>query len=474
MAIAPAEFKRVRELLYQLSGISLSDAKENLVEARLNKRVRALGLPGYGAYLDLIASDLGGEETTEFINALTTNKTAFFRENHHFDFLRREIFGRRRPSDPPIRIWSAASSSGQEPYSIAMVARETGTPVTILASDIDTQVLAKAGQAVYPLSDFSEVDARLWQRHCLKGSGASAGMVRIRPDVANLVDFRQINLIGTDWQGIGPFDVIFCRNVIIYFDRPTQQRLMERFAELLRPGGWLILGHSETLTWLGPLFEPLGDTVYRKPGGSALPPPAPVAVATAPTEPSKPVEPKLKENRIIAGGVYASDQPSIVRTLLGSCVAACLYDPAKGIGGMNHFMLPTSLEVDNMPARFGVHAMELLINRIMNLGGDRRRLKAKVFGASRVIEAFKEGPQVAEKNALFIREFLKAEGIPIVAEKLGGTEPLEVRFHIHSGRVQVKALATKAAKDALADERKYRARVVVEAAQPAAASVELF
>ncbi|MBL8984489.1 MAG: hypothetical protein JNL26_20045 [Gemmatimonadetes bacterium] len=434
------EFAFLRELIMRAAGIHLTDQKRSLVEGRLARRLRHHGWRDYGPYVELLRDgDPNETELRELINAVTTNKTSFFREQHHFDYLRTDVFPEF--SGRSLRIWSAASSTGEEPYSIAMTARDARVNVEILASDIDTNVLNTARMGVYSEERVADLSADLQRRHFLRGEGDKAGFVRVRPEVRAMVNFLRINLVEGSWPATELFDVIFCRNVIIYFTRETQDVLFRRFAERLKPGGAMIIGHSENLSWLSDLYEPVGKTIYRRVGGAPRRSHATrktlesmrIVPAAPPPPPPRPVV------RIEAGGVHAAKSATEIRTVLGSCVAACVYDPAMRVGGMNHFMLPSGESADR-PARYGVHAMELLINQVMKLGGERSRLRAKVFGGAAVIRALKSGADVGRKNSEFIRSFLAAERIPIEAEQLEGDQPLEVRFQTDTARVRVRAI----------------------------------
>lgn len=265
------DFQRIRRIINKAAGISLADGKRELVYSRLSRLLRQRGLRRFGDYCDLLETGGDTADLGEFVNALTTNLTSFFRESHHFEFLahdlipaliRERTFGNRR-----IRIWSAGCSTGEEPYSMAMVLRETlpavGWDVKILATDLDSNVLATAERGVYEwnrVKDLSETRLRRWFQ---KGRGEQSGLVRTASTLRNLITFRQLNLMD-DWPMSGPFDVIFCRNVVIYFDKPTQRTLFERFADLLVDQGHLLVGHSESLFKVTERFVPLGKTIYRK------------------------------------------------------------------------------------------------------------------------------------------------------------------------------------------------------------------
>ncbi|MEI2783689.1 MAG: protein-glutamate O-methyltransferase CheR [Candidatus Competibacter sp.] len=269
---ADQDFQRIRRIINEIAGISLAEGKRELVYSRLSRRLRQLGLRRFDEYCRLL--ETGGEdnpELGEFVNALTTNLTSFFRESHHFDFLGKELLPalirERSLSNRRIRIWSAGCSTGEEPYSIAMVVRETlpavGWDVKILATDLDSNVLATADRGVYDanrVKDLSEVRLRRWFQ---RGRDAQSGQVRVAPELRDLIVFRRLNLM-LDWPMSGPFDVVFCRNVVIYFDKPTQRVLFERFADLLAERGHLFVGHSESLFKVTDRFVPLGKTIYRR------------------------------------------------------------------------------------------------------------------------------------------------------------------------------------------------------------------
>ncbi|HYD51787.1 MAG TPA: CheR family methyltransferase [Gemmatimonadaceae bacterium] len=445
--ITVAQFEALRALIYRETGISLSDAKRQLVESRLARRLRALELDDYGEYHDLLRREGSDAERRELVNCITTNKTSFFREPHHFTYLRDIVFpalsaGRR------LRIWSAGCSTGEEPYTIAITALEhfgadAARRVQILATDIDTEVLARAERAVYDERTLGDLPPHVRHNWFLRGTGRSTGLARVRPEARALVEFRQLNLMSPAWPLEDDLDVVFCRNVIIYFDAPTRLRLIERFVERLRPGGHLMLGHSEIVPPEVTSLESLRNTTFRKAGRAD----ADTGRAAS--------APRLAQARVDAGDVFASAEPAVARTLLGSCVAACLYDPVARVGGMNHFMLPAASADTEVTTRYGVHAMEVLINEIMRRGGDRRRLEAKVFGAASVLRLSTGAADVATLNARFIREFLAAEDIPLRAHRLGGTHALDVIFHTGDGRARVRALAGDEARQAVEHDARH-------------------
>ena len=258
------DLDRARRLIYQQAGIALSHAKRNMIYSRLARCLRQIGEVSIPRYLDRVESgDLAVIET--FTNALTTNLTSFFREPHHFPILANHL--RRAGAPRPLEIWCAACSTGEEAYSIAMTAVEAfgsfAPPVRILASDIDTNVLATAQTGIYSEEHIEAITPERRRRFFLRGRGANAGKVCVREELRALVTFRRINLQGQGWPQRGSLDAIFCRNVMIYFDRPTQFGILERFAPLLRHDGRLFTGHSESLHHAARLFRPLGMTVYQ-------------------------------------------------------------------------------------------------------------------------------------------------------------------------------------------------------------------
>ncbi|MFV8781578.1 CheR family methyltransferase [Microbulbifer sp. SA54] len=262
LELTDRDFHRIRSLIAERAGIVLAEHKRDMVYSRLGRCIRQRGLCRFGDYLSLLESGHGGAVWEEFVNALTTNLTAFFRESHHFQLLADHLRGRTEP----VRVWSAGASTGEEPYSIAMTLHEVLGPQArgeVLATDIDSEALARARQGIYPVDQVRRQlgDEKL-RRYFQKGSGTRAGLARIRPELAKLVQFERLNLVGPQWDINQRFDAIFCRNVMIYFDRSTQTRLLERFAPLLKSDGLLFVGHSESFTHITQKFRLRGKTVY--------------------------------------------------------------------------------------------------------------------------------------------------------------------------------------------------------------------
>ena len=259
------DFQRVRSLIHARAGIALADSKRDMVYSRISRRLRALSLSSFGDYLDWLQKEGDDDEWQAFTNALTTNLTSFFREEHHFDHLREQLPAMRRGSGP-VRIWCSAASTGEEPYSIAIAACEAfGTlspPVEIIATDIDTAVLATAERGVYPLERVERLSSERKRTFFQRGTGSNAGKVRVNPALKRLLNFAPLNLLDARYPLQGPFSAIFCRNVMIYFDKPTQREILARMRPLLDPQGFLYAGHSESFFHAADLFRNLGRTIY--------------------------------------------------------------------------------------------------------------------------------------------------------------------------------------------------------------------
>jgi chemotaxis protein methyltransferase CheR len=570
VAIDDREFELFRNLIHEATGIALSNQKRQLLCSRLAKRLRHHGLRSFTEYYEFLRKrDPARAEQRILINCVTTNKTEFFRESHHFDFLRStvvaELQARVARGEPrKLRIWSAGCSTGEEPYTIAMLLADSISAISewdikILASDIDTDVLDQAANGVYTEHLTDRVPATI-RRFAFEPYGEH-GAVRVRRELRDLIKFRQINLIAPTWPIRTHFDVIFCRNVTIYFNRATQRQVYEHFSRYLQPDGYFIAGHSENLSWLPQLFTAAGNTIYRlnpelaakrsvaprhrslppaarprsrrppaaasarapsqRPAGrvrpkSLRPPPipslspssqhpaagskllgssyhSPVIIESTPVSrlpskspsrrpPASPslaaneivLEPHVKRARIQSGEVWSSEQPSLVSTVLGSCVAACLFDPIAAVGGMNHFMLPEAPEGSLLAASYGSNAMELLINQLLKAGARRDRLKAKLFGGAHVLKNSDQGHKVAESNAAFAKEYLERESIAVLAQRLGGTNPLLVNFFTHTGKVLLRTIQGKAATIGEKELRYYKALTKKISQPPPSGDVTLF
>jgi chemotaxis protein methyltransferase CheR len=267
-ALREADFVRISKLAYDHCGLDLHHGKQILVAARLSKKIRELGLTSFDQYYDHVVRDKTGAAMTAMVDSLTTNHTSFFREPRHFDLLRNTIFPALR-NRAEIHLWSAACSSGEEPYSIAMSLLEVSRTDAlakgrILATDISTRVLAKAKQATYAAERFQGMTMPMMQRYLLKSNNGL--LYRFKPEVRGMIRFERLNLMDELPRGYR-CSVLFCRNIMIYFDRPTQQNLVERLATHLEPGGYLLIGHSESLNNIAHDLEYVSPATYRKPGG---------------------------------------------------------------------------------------------------------------------------------------------------------------------------------------------------------------
>src|SRR5450830_963077 len=257
------DFERVRAMIYKRAGIALADSKQEMVYSRLARRLRATGISSFVRYLDDLEAGRMGDEWEAFTNALTTNLTSFFREAHHFPLLAEHV----KKLSGPITIWCSASSTGEEPYSIAMTLCEAygslTPPAQIIATDIDTNVLATGANGVYPMERIDKLSPERVKKFFLRGKGNQEGYVRVRPELRKMVTFKQLNLLGDSWPVQGQFDVIFCRNVMIYFDKPTQSKILSRFVPLMKPHALLFAGHSENFLYVSDALKLKGKTVYE-------------------------------------------------------------------------------------------------------------------------------------------------------------------------------------------------------------------
>lgn len=272
--LSDREFSMFQKLIHAETGIYLPESKKALVVARLGRRLRALDLPTFGSYFDVVASDTA-EKTTMFDN-ICTNETRFFREPRQFEFLENEVLPRWRKrgeaglAPKRIRAWSAACSTGEEPFSLAMFLRthfplEDGWNVEILASDISTKVLAAAREAVWPIERAQDIPTEYLRAYMLRGVRSEEGKMRAQANLRSMVEFRRLNLNDDRYDIEGPFDLVFCRNVLIYFNRETKAAVIERMARLLSPDGLLFLGHSETLHSAAHALRHAGPTAYARP-----------------------------------------------------------------------------------------------------------------------------------------------------------------------------------------------------------------
>ena len=260
-----ADFSRVQALIYKHAGISLHDGKHAMVYSRLSRRLRETGHDSFDAYLTWLEKEGNAREWQEFVNALTTNLTSFFREEHHFQILAQHL--KSKPASTSWRVWCNAASTGEEPYSIVMTAQEAlgaGAHFKLIASDIDSNVLNTASNGIYRMENVKSLSQERLHRFFMRGKASNAGMVRVKPELRRMIEFMQVNLIRDDWPFKEPFDIVFCRNVMIYFDAPTQRKVLERIHRVMKPGGLLFVGHAENFSESRDLFVLRGKTVYER------------------------------------------------------------------------------------------------------------------------------------------------------------------------------------------------------------------
>ena len=264
LALSDKEFTQFQKMIYDIAGISMSDAKKPLVSGRLAKRVKHHALNSYDDYFKLLMKNSVEGELQVAIDLLTTNETYFFREPKHFEFMRDKVLPARKPGRP-FRLWSAASSSGEEPYSIAMLLADVlgEAPWEMVASDISSRILERARSGLYPMERAEDIPKHYLSRFCLKGTGSQDGKFLIAKELRNRVQYRQVNL-NEELPKMGEFDVIFLRNVMIYFDMETKKQVVGRMIPLLVPGGYLIIGHSESLNGVTDELKVVMPSVYRK------------------------------------------------------------------------------------------------------------------------------------------------------------------------------------------------------------------
>lgn len=447
-ALTHGEFKSLAGLVYEKTGISLADSKKPLLSSRLQKRLRANGLESFGAYYDFVVSN--DDEVEQLINAITTNKTDFFREAVQFKYLKETLLpalvSQRRYR---LRLWSAAASTGEEAWTMAMALYDAlpepdRWDVRILGTDIDTDVLAKGRSGLYSLERVRGIEPHVLARHFEPTDEGYS----VRPHLRKWVDFRRMNLIAPKWPHNQVFDAVFCRNVIIYFDQQTKDRLIRRFAQHVAPDGRLFVGLSEAVHWMPDVWKAVGPSVYVHADAIDAQAHAKLRAEIPPTPPPVRAPRKFRSShpganlpavRIIVGQVEARSEPSVISTLLGSCVGVALYDPVRKIGGMNHFLLPSKQELSEVRvASHGAYAMELLVNAVLKLGAQRRDLRAKIFGGGRVLQGM--GTDIGAANLKFAHMFLEQDSIPIVAVRAGGEGGLDVSFMTATGQAFVRPI----------------------------------
>ncbi len=265
-----ADFKKLKSIVYDRTGISIADHKKDMIYGRIARRLRALTMKKFEDYIQFLMSEQGEEEVADFVNAVTTNLTRFFREDHHFYHLRDDVLKplAEKPNKKRLRLWSAGCSSGMECYSMAIMVAESipnldSWDVKILATDIDSNMLKRGNDGIYTAKDIEDIPPEFRKKYFVRIGEKGAGTYQAVEKLRHLCFFKPLNFI-EPWPVKGPFDVIFCRNVVIYFDKPTQQRVFNNFANVLGDDGWLYIGHSENLASVSDKFKLIGKTIYKK------------------------------------------------------------------------------------------------------------------------------------------------------------------------------------------------------------------
>ncbi|MBF0224869.1 MAG: hypothetical protein HQK76_05380 [Desulfobacterales bacterium] len=435
LKISDKTFYKFSNFIFKECGINLQIAKKIMLSSRLSKRLKTLNFNSFEEYYDYLGTPYGrSQELSLMIDAVTTNKTDFFRESKHFSYLTQAIIPDLIESDKyqtwkKFNIWSAGCSTGEEPYTIAMVLSELeqkyrNISFSILGTDICLKALNKAVNGIYHHDQIDPIPGAFRKKYLLKSKDNASDLVRITPQLRSKIEFKRLNFMDANYKLENSMDVIFCRNVLIYFDKQTQETILKKLCNNLSNGGYLFTGHSETLSGFNLPLTPIFQTIYKKHTSDS----------------DQTFKKERKKVYLHIGELYASRFPCVIRTVLGSCVAVCLFDPKTRIGGMNHIFLPgkADLKYFDSSARYGINAMELLINKIVKLGGVRKRFVAKVFGGSGMIPSFSEN--IGQRNIEFAVSFLKMENIPTISHSLGGNDGRVILFYPDTGDVFVKKI----------------------------------
>ncbi len=417
-------------------------AKKTMLQARLQKRLWKLDIESFEDYYTYVFSPEGRElELQQMIDVVTTNKTDFFRESNHFDYLVERILPEiisRQGTDRQFIFWCAGCSSGEEPYSLAMVLhnfgleRHHGFHFLILATDVSSRVLEKARLGIYEEESAEPIPTEFRKRYLLKSKEAEKNVVRISPEIRAYVRFRQVNLVSGEFGFRETMDVIFCRNVIIYFNRDVQEQVIGRLYQHLGPGGYLFTGHSETLNGLSVPLKAVAHTVYQKEVTAHLSPNLPVITL-------KPAE------------LYISDHPAIVRTVLGSCVAVTMYDRRLGVAAMCHALLPQGNDAldqqapttENLSYKYVQTVIPLMLHRLKQYGSEPKDLEVKLFGGADMLTIRTGNPNlqpVGKSNIDAVLLAIKAQNLELSVSDVGGHLGRKLLFYTHPGEVLLKRI----------------------------------
>ncbi len=432
-------FSRFSRFIQAELGIKMPLAKKTMLQARLQKRLWKLGMDSFDAYHEYVFSPQGrADELQQMIDVVTTNKTEFFREPKHFDFLTQRVLPdliNRRGTANPFIIWCAGSSTGEEPYSLAMLLSNFAEQVQgfrflILATDISSRVLEKARLGIYDDETVQTVPENFKKKYLLRSKGQEKKLVRIVPELRSYVRFRQLNLIRKDFGLRETMDVIFCRNVIIYFNRETQGQVINRLCYYLNPGGYLFTGHSETLNGIPTPVIPVSHTVYQKAVNDG-------DVVGLPIITLNPAE------------LFISDRPVIVRVVLGSCVAVTMFDRRRGVAAICHAVLPEmGKDPANTPQMTGTYqyvnsVVPIMLKRLGSYGVSPGELEVKLFGGADMINQRTGKPKthpVGQSNIHAVIQAIKAQGMELKTSDVGGSLGRKILFYTHTGEVLLKRL----------------------------------
>lgn len=440
-SMSDESFYRFSEFIEAELGIKMPLAKKTMLQARLQKRLWKLDIASFDDYYDYVFSPEGREaELQQMIDVVTTNKTDFFREPNHFEYLVERVLPElisRVGVDRQFMFWCAGCSSGEEPYSLAMVLhnfslQHHGFHFLILATDVSSRVLEKAKLGIYDEESADPIPAEFRKRYLLKSKEKEKAMVRISPEIRAYVRFRSVNLVHGEFGFREMMDVIFCRNVIIYFNRDVQEQVIGRLYQNLSSGGYLFTGHSETLNGLSVPLKAVAHTVYQKEASAYAAPHLPVITL-------KPAE------------LYISDHPAIVRTVLGSCVAVTMFDKRIGVAAMCHALLPQGNETldqqaattENLSYKYVQTVIPLMLQRLKAFGSEAKDLEVKLFGGADMLTVRTGNPNmqpVGKSNIDAVLQAIKAHNLELIVSDVGGHFGRKILFYTQTGEVLLKRI----------------------------------
>lgn len=433
-------FHRFSKFIHTELGIKMPDTKRTMLQARLQKRLWKLGMASFDDYCDYLFSHEGMErELQHMIDVVTTNKTEFFREPKHFEYLVERTLPdliKLNGFKDRFMIWCAGCSTGEEPYSLAMVLHEFAKQnrefrFLILATDISAQVLERAQLGIYEEDRVESIPLLLRRKYLLRSKEKDKKLVRVVPELRTFIRFRRLNFMDPHFGLRERMDIVFCRNVIIYFDRPTQEAVLYRICSYLQPGGYLFTGHSETLNGMNLPLTPVSHTVYKQKDAT---------------------EPNIKELPIVylkPAELCVTDQPTVVRTVLGSCLAITMFSPRLKISAICHALLPEPDQQDAEQPKFLDRnkyvnsVIPEMIAKMRNYGISANEIEVKIFGGADMLSSQEErikNQSVGRLNMTKALHILEAEGLRVRVSDVGGTFGRKIFFYTHTGEVLLKRL----------------------------------